>query len=79
MKAVLKNIITAAALSSVSVQAFAPTKHNARASLTNVLPTYSTSRIASRPLFMDAAVTDVLVDAWSSYNVALEEQPLLTK
>jgi len=28
---------------------------------------------------MDVGMTDTLVDAWSSYNVALEELPLITK
>jgi len=36
-------------------------------------------RIETRALSMDAGLSEVFVNAWSSYNVALEEQPLLTK
>jgi Mpv17 / PMP22 family. len=30
-------------------------------------------------LGVDAGITDTVVNAWTSYNIALEEQPLLTK
>jgi hypothetical protein len=30
-------------------------------------------------LFMDPAISDTVVHAWESYNVALDQQPLLTK
>lgn len=33
----------------------------------------------STSLGVDAGITDVLTNAWTSYNVALEEHPLLTK
>lgn len=35
--------------------------------------------MSSTLLHVDGGVTDVLVNAWTSYNTALEEQPLLTK
>ena len=36
-------------------------------------------RTSTTTLNVDAGVTDAVVNAWTSYNVALEEQPLLTK
>jgi len=36
-------------------------------------------RINTQALSMDAGVSDIFVNAWASYNVALEEQPLITK
>lgn len=36
-------------------------------------------RINTQALSMDAGMSDIFVNAWSSYNVALEEDPLITK
>ena len=49
-------------------------------------PTTLQTRKSSSPLmkkhttlFMDAAISESLVHAWDAYNLALDEQPLLTK
>ncbi len=78
MKNQLKNVIlTACTLTSLSsVGAFSPISPSS--------PTFRNQNIYGRgrlplALNVDAGVTDAIVNAWSSYNVALEEDPLLTK
>ena len=43
------------------------------------IPQRASMRHVDSALHVDAGVTDVVVQAWTSYNIALEEDPLLTK
>uniref|UniRef100_A0A7S3PZB9 Peroxisomal membrane protein MPV17 n=1 Tax=Chaetoceros debilis TaxID=122233 RepID=A0A7S3PZB9_9STRA len=81
MKTHFKNLLVAAVATVCSVNAFSPTSLATGVRGANSLSSHSEvdTRGSASALHLDAGVTDSLVNAWTSYNIALEEDPLLTK
>lgn len=65
----------------VSIIVFATVLGCAQAFMSSTRTSLSSPRTRNfdSALNVDAGITDSLVQAWDSYNIALEEQPLLTK